>query len=908
MKKILFALFWLTLGMSSCLVVDEESVPEITNSGYTLKISGGTVKADSTIFQLGDIATVEVVDKTNKKVAIEVDFGNGPLITGETATYKYPQAGVYKITAKVKNLTPEVKLSTNAVVKNKPVDPLKGENVRIVLDSSYVNGVNTITYGLRLDIADLDNSPIFVEASVPGKEWSVYTNATEIIVKNGFKYVKWTVIGGNGTVRAGWYQYHMVNGINTKVWAVTSTSKYWNAGLPEWIVKDGATYVLGTNSSVYSLQFDGVSVSNDTARVNLNTAFTAKVMDQSGNVVPADISFSGGSTFPNSSGASASYATAGTYLVTATIKSVTPNKVLTKYIVASKKVVPVYTLKVGTDTYASGSVIKIVEGASLTFKLLNSAGNAELCTYTLTGATPVVADSKTAVYPTAGTYDVKIETVSDATIITAKVEVSKPVVPNYILKVGTDTFASGSTIKITKGTSLTFKVIDSNTGNAVSSTYTITGSSPVVALSKTVTYSTNGTFDVRIVTETDLKVFTATVEVTDPPVKAYVLKIDNQAVTNGSTVKLTKNTAAYFKVYDDAGLVVVAKLSFGEGTVVNTDGRAFTYSAVGTYQFQAEVGGAVIKATIEVAEPVVPVYTLKINGQVVANGATYKTTEKVSLALKTVNADGVTEVVTYNFGDNTSETTDNAAKVYNTAGTYRITISKGSATLQTANIEVAPLAKPDTYSFRINNLDISSETAYLVEGALTSIKVVDKDAIPVMAEINFGDGSPKVTSKDASHSYAVGIYTLSASIGDKAISKRIEVTKPVDPVKPESVILISSSISGTTINAVLGLRCNAINSFSSAKTTYVAGEIPGVNWMDYPLSEIVTIDGVKYFKWSVSAPAGSYRMSWVQMRDGVTELYKGHWANDLNSMYWNVSEGLFLFKLSIDGNTVKLTK
>ena len=122
----------------------------------------------------------------------------------------------------------------------------KGDDVVIVLDSSYVNSVNTITYGLRLDINNLDDSPIFVEASVPGKEWLVYTNATEIIVKNGFKYVKWKVICGNGTIRVGWYQYHMVNGLKVKHWATTSTSKYYKDGLPQFEVYKSGTYKSGT--------------------------------------------------------------------------------------------------------------------------------------------------------------------------------------------------------------------------------------------------------------------------------------------------------------------------------------------------------------------------------------------------------------------------------------------------------------------------------------------------------------------------------------------------------------------------------------------------------------------------------------------------------------------------------------
>jgi hypothetical protein len=729
MKKIIFALVALMLVVLGC-VDFEEVAPEVKDSsGYTLKMNG-TILKDSIHYLVNEVVLVEAVDQTGKSVIAEFTFGDGTSVVADKATNKYAKEGVYKLTATVVNVTPIVKLTVDVVIgKTIVVDPTKGEKTLIVLDSSFVNGVNTITYGLKLDIYNLDNSPIYVEASVPGKSWSTYTNATEIIVKNGFKYVKWQVVCGNGDIRVGWYQYHTKDGLKAKEWSNTSDSKYWKDGLPEFSVYNGGTYKLGT--------------------------------------VP------------------------------------TAN---------------VYTLKVGAETFASGSVIKVIEGTSLTFKVVNSANQAVMATYNVTGANSVVADSKTVVYQTAGTYDVQIEIQLDATMITAKVEVTKPI---------------------------------------------------------------------------------ATV---------YTLKIDDQIVTDGATVKTTENKALYFKVLDSTGKSVLAKINFGNGTTVTTDGRSMSYATAGTYQVQVEVDAFILKAKIEVTKTEVPVYTLKINNQVYASGSTYNTVEGTPVSFKTVNSLGSAVIVSYNFGDNTSETTDNASKIYSKAGTYQLTISNGSTVLATASIVVAVLPKPDTYDFRINGLTITG-TAYLVEGASTSIKVVNIDGTPITAYFDLGNGT-KLTTNNATVAYVAGTYTVSASIGNTTITKKIEVTKSVivDPVKPESIVLISSSISGSTINAILGLRCSAINNFSSAKTTYVAGEIPGVNWKDYQLSEIVTINDVKYFKWSVSAPAGKYRMSWVQMRDGGTELYKGNWANDLNSLYWNVGEGLFLFNLSIDGSSAKLTK
>jgi hypothetical protein len=729
----MFALVALMLVMSGC-VEFEEVAPEVKDSsGYSLLLNGTSVK-DTMKYEVSELVLVEVLDNTGKKVIAEVKFGNGnAAVVADKVADKYTTAGTYKLTASVVNTNPAVVLTANVVIKKATVipNPSSKEKIVIRIDSSYVGGINTMTYGLNLNEISNFNAanPVYVEASMPGKNWSTYDQFKEIKNIGGIQYLVFKVSCANGDIRLGWYQYYLKNGVQTKQWANTSTSVFYKDGLPEFSVYNGGTYKLGA--------------------------------------VP------------------------------------TAN---------------VYTLKVGSETFVSGSVIKVTEGASLTFKVVNSANQAVMATYTVTGANSVVADSKTVVYQTAGMYDVKIETQVDGTILTAKVEVTKPI---------------------------------------------------------------------------------ATV---------YTLKIDDQIVTDGATVKTAENKALYFKVLDSTGKAVLAKINFGNGTTVTTDGRSMSYSAAGTYQVQVDVDAFTLKAKIEVTKTEVPVYTLKINNQVYASGSTFNTVEGTPVSFKTVNSLGAAVIVSYNFGDNTSETTDNASKTYSKAGTYQVTISNGSTVLATASIVVAVLPKPDTYDFRINGLAISG-TAYLVEGASTSIKVVNIDGTAITAYMDLGNGT-KLTTNNATVTYVAGTYTVSASIGNTTITKKIEVTKSiiVDPVKPESIVLISSSISGSTINAILGLRCSAINNFSAAKTTYVAGEIPGVNWKDYQLSEVVTINDVKYFKWSVSAPAGKYRMSWVQMRDGGTELYKGNWANDLNSLYWNVGEGLFLFNLSIDGNVAKLTK
>jgi hypothetical protein len=525
--------------------------------------------------------------------------------------------------------------------------------------------------------------------------------------------------------------------------------------------------------------------------------------------------------------------------------------------------------------------------------------------FSSTGSSDVIADSKTVVYATAGNYVMNMETQTDATAFNVKIEVVKANVPVYTLNVNNQVVASGSTIKINEGGSVVFKVLNS-AGVAVMTKFSSTGISDVVADSKTAVYPTAGTYTMNMETQADATAFNVKIEVVKASAAVYILKINNETIANGATVKTMEGTMLPFKVLDATGKAVLAKFSFGEGTVVTSDGRSMSYATAGNYQFQAEVDGTIIKATIEVAKIANPVYILKVNNQVIANGATLKMVEGTSTYFKVVNESGAAVVAAYAFGDNTTETTDIAAKIY-VAGTYKVTITIGTTVL-TVNLEVTKAVTP-TYTLKINNEAVSNmSTVKTTEGASLAFKVVNADGKTFTAAMDLGNGT-KITTDNASVTYLAGTYKLSATVDGQTITQNVEVTKSIiPPTKPEAVILISSSVSGSTINAILGLRCDAINNVSFTKDTYVAGEIPGKDWTDYKLTETIVIDGVKYFKWSVSAPTGKYRFGWLQMKDGGTDLYKnGSWSNDLNSAFFNTKEGLFVLYLRVDNNIVKLT-
>lgn len=194
-----------------------------------------------------------------------------------------------------------------------------------------------------------------------------------------------------------------------------------------------------------------------------------------------------------------------------------------------------------------------------------------------------------------------------------------------------------------------------------------------------------------------------------------------------------------------------------------------------------------------------------------------------------------------------------------------------------------------------NATRISGDTVYIPVNELLYVYVTDKNGQKIAAEFDFGNGNSKITGDQAADKYVTkGVYRLTASI--KSVTPNVTLSCLVnafaDVVTPSgetAIVLINGNLSGTTNSMVVGLRCDIINSFNAGINGEVQGELPNVTWKAYTLkaSEIVTIAGIKYFKWSFSSVNGKVRFGWLQ---------GSQWAYDPNSIY-RQSDGLYVFYL-----------
>jgi hypothetical protein len=299
-------------------------------------------------------------------------------------------------------------------------------------------------------------------------------------------------------------------------------------------------------------------------------------------------------------------------------------------------------------------------------------------------------------------------------------------------------------------------------------------------------------------------------------------------------------------------------------------------------------------------------YTVKVNGLKTKNNDTvYVALNEVTLLEMLDTHGNKVDAVFRSSNLSSSFGTGTIADIqYSAIGVYRVTVSLigGDKTL-TVYISVQ---KSTNYSLKINGVTFADGVTFKATTAQSlKFKVVDPDNKAVSTTFDFGNDS-RIKADSTTYYYSsAGTYTFKATTGNKVFTLTMVVTKGA----AEVVILISSSISGTTINATLGFRANAIPNFSASKATYVVGEIPNVSWKKYDVSESTTIGGVDYFKWNVSITTGKFRLSWIQQKDpSVTFNYDlCNWSYDPTSNFWNTSDYLYYFYLRIENNVVVIS-
>jgi len=242
---------------------------------------------------------------------------------------------------------------------------------------------------------------------------------------------------------------------------------------------------------------------------------------------------------------------------------------------------------------------------------------------------------------------------------------------------------------------------------------------------------------------------------------------------------------------------------------------------------------------------------------------------------------------------------------YSNTGIYKITVTTSDVAREFL-VYIKVVTSTD-YTLKINGNSITNGSTFKATTVQSLMfKVVDANGKVITTNFDFGNGS-KIKADSTSLYYAdAGTYKFTANSNGRVILITIEVTKATT----DAIVLISSSISGGTINATLGLRCSTIPNFSSSKITYVAGEYTGFGWNKYIVSDVANIGGIDYFKWSVNVIGGSrFRLSWIQLKDGQTSFsYDGcNWSYDTSSIFWGASDYLYYFYLRIVNNTVVLS-
>ena len=295
-------------------------------------------------------------------------------------------------------------------------------------------------------------------------------------------------------------------------------------------------------------------------------------------------------------------------------------------------------------------------------------------------------------------------------------------------------------------------------------------------------------------------------------------------------------------------------------------------------------------------------YMLELNGVKYHDGDTVKCLVNQNFRVALLE-NGIASQAYFVFGNSDTNVSGYQAFItYDKVGTYTLTAESSSKKMIKVHVAVGTA---QVYTLKINNQTVSNDSTFkTVTGTKLGFKVVGSDGKKVDAAYDFGNGQ-KINTDTVATSYAKGNYVLKVTVGSTTIKVNVIVSDEEN--SGEAIVLISSTISGSTIDAVIGLRCSAINSVDTTKTIYVSGEIPNSYWKDYNIGHtVVIINKIPYFKWNVVSVAGSYRMSWIQLKAGKTEFKYDNctWANISSSKYW--SDGLFKFTTYIENGVAKI--
>ena len=850
--------------------------------------------------------------------------------------------------------------------------PSGTDNTILQYAGSVNNGLNSMVYHLNLSsIQGLDNSPVYVAVSYPGFSWQEFTPTQTIVTISGVKYLEWPVTCANGNIRIGWYQIR--NG--AKFWAATGNSIYYNNGLPEFRVENGQTVKLGATTNTYTINVNGVPIeSGATFNVVPGVSNEFKVIDGSGNAVISNFDLGNG-TVENGVLSSKSVFAAGTYKVTIVTngKTLTLNVVSTAPVYTlkvngattasgatvngtvgsattlqvvdanntpitatvdfgngtsvtntlasinypagdynAKVTVPggvflvsfhitttsqTYTLKINGVTTASGTTFNAVAGTTVAFQVFDANGNSQTTAFDLGNGMIATSNSASTTY-TVGNYTAKATI--GTTVFTVTISVSSTSLTPYKVKVA-GAILTGNSVSLVEGVSTSFQVVDAS-GNALPANFNfgngvITNNVSIATLSFLAgSYTANITVNGQAIT---LNISVSR--------QSYTLKVNGVAAADGATININTGTANTLQLFDASGNAVNANFDLGNGSTSSGISAVANYSNAGNYTAKVTAGSTTTSVIFHVT--LLPVYTFKVNGVVTSSGSTVDVIAGSSVLFQILDVNGVAQNATFESGNGNTVTGSSSNAVYS-LGNYTAKATIGT-TVFTVTIR-ASSASLTPYTLKMNGLTVTGNSVSIVEGAVTTFQLTDASGNPVVSNFDFGNGTIANSVLTPSIIYVSGAYVFKASANGQTLTLNVTVSKQIITPSTESIILISSTVSNGLISAVFGLRCSDINAVSLSKKSYVAGEIPNTTWTNYELSEIMSINGINYYKWTVTAAPGKFRMSWVQMKDGGTDLYKdGTWAYNTNSSYFvsNTNESLYYFwtKINTNDNTVYIS-
>lgn len=237
----------------------------------------------------------------------------------------------------------------------------------------------------------------------------------------------------------------------------------------------------------------------------------------------------------------------------------------------------------------------------------------------------------------------------------------------------------------------------------------------------------------------------------------------NTPPTAGWTIASQSNLTVNFNntSTDAEGDLLSYEWNFGDGTTSTAKNPSKTYAASGTY--------AVTLKAIEVVSGLYGLATNNVtvtmpNQPPVANFTAAPSGLTVNFTDTSTDSDGTIVSRSWEFGDGTTSTQTNPSKTYAAAGTYSVkltvTDNGGASASKTMSVTVTqPNQSPVAY-FTGPVSAVENVKCNFTNGS------TDPDGDAMSASWNFGDGSPLVTTWNASHYFASGNWTISLTVND----------------------------------------------------------------------------------------------------------------------------------------------